>query len=474
MSETIRADLCVIGGGSGGLTVAAGAAQMGAKVVLVEKGRMGGDCLNTGCVPSKSLIAAADAANVMRSAGRFGIKSVEPQVDFAAVSRHIHDVIATIAPHDSVDRFEGLGVRVILGEAQFEKPDTVIADRQVIKARRFVIATGSRAAVPPIPGLDRVPYLTNETVFDLDHLPRRLVIVGGGPIGCELGQAYRRLGAEVTIVELEAILPKEDPDLADVVRRRLIMEGIDIREMARAGRVERTGDGITVLVDLPRGSETLSASHLLIATGRAANVEDLGLDKARVAFSPAGIAVDRRLRTTNKRIFAIGDVTGGLQFTHMAGYHGGVVVRNAVFKLPSKASTRAVPRVTFTDPELAHVGLTEHEARDSGHTVTVLKSSFESNDRARTERDSEGFIKVLVGRKGRILGASIIGHHAGELILPWVLAINEGLAIRAMASLIAPYPTLSEISKAAAGSYYTPSLFSEKTRRIVRLLQKLG
>jgi pyruvate/2-oxoglutarate dehydrogenase complex dihydrolipoamide dehydrogenase (E3) component len=337
-----------------------------------------------------------------------------------------------------------------------------------------VIATGSRAAVPPIPGLDATPYLTNETVFDLDRLPSRLVIVGGGPVGCELAQAYRRLGSTVTIIELDTILAKEDPDLADVVRRRLIKEGVGIREMARASRVERAGDGIAVYVDLPRGSESLAASHLLVATGRAPNVEGLGLDKAGVDYSPRGIAVDSRLRTTNKRIFAIGDVTGGLQFTHMAGYHGGIVVRNAVFKLPAKVSTRAAPRVTYTDPELAHVGLTEHEVREAGQKVTVLKSSFDANDRARTERDTEGFVKVLVGSKGRVLGASIVGHHAGELILPWVLAINEGLPIRAMASLIAPYPTLSEISKAAAGSYYTTSLFSNRTRRVVRLLQKLG
>ncbi len=473
MWETIRADLCVIGGGSGGLTVAAGAAQMGAAVVLVEKDRMGGDCLNTGCVPSKSLLAAAEAAEVIRSSGRFGIKPVKPEVDFSAVSRHVHDVIAEIAPHDSVERFEGLGVKVILGEAKFEKRDLLTASRQSIRARRYVIATGSRAAIPTIPGLDKTPYLTNETVFDLTRLPEKLIVIGGGPVGCELGQAFRRLGSEVVIIELGEILPKDDPELSDIVRRRLIREGIDIRENARAGRVERLNDGVVAYVEHGRGSEALSGSHLLIATGRAPNVEGLGLTEAGVDYTVEGITVDDRLRTSNKRIFAIGDVTGGMRFTHMAGYHGGIVVRNAVFKLPAKVSTRAIPWVTYTDPELAGVGMSEHEARETGRKVTILKSSFTANDRARTARDDEGHIKVVVGRKGRILGASIVGHHAGELILPWVLAINEGLPIRAMASVVAPYPTLSEISKAAAGSYYTPSLYSSGTRRVVRLLQKL-
>jgi pyruvate/2-oxoglutarate dehydrogenase complex dihydrolipoamide dehydrogenase (E3) component len=474
MGEAIRTDLCVIGGGSAGLTVAAGAAQMGAKVVLIEKGRMGGDCLNTGCIPSKSLLAAAGVAQAMRSSAAFGIRPVEPEVDFAAVSRHIRDVIASIAPHDSVERFEGLGVRVLLAEARFVKPDTLEADGKVIKARRFVIATGSRPAVPPIPGLAQVSYHTNETIFDLAERPARLVIIGGGPIGCELAQAFRRLGSAVTIVELDRILPKDDPELSDVVRRALIREGVEIRETAKASGFERSPDGITVHVGLAKGSESFAATHVLVATGRAAIVDNLGLDKAGVEFSPKGIKVDSRLRTTNKRIFAIGDVIGDLQFTHMAGYHGGIVVRNAVFKLPAKVSKRAVPWVTYTDPELAHVGLTERDARATGLTPTVLKSPFAANDRARTERQEEGFIKVLVGRRGRVLGASIVGRHAGELILPWVLAINEGLAIRAMAGLIAPYPTLSEISKAVAGSYYTPSLYSEKTRRIVRFLQKLG
>ncbi len=474
MNDTIRADICVIGGGSAGLTVAAGAAQMGAKVVLVEKDRMGGDCLNTGCIPSKALLAAADAAAVMRSAGRFGLGAVEPAVDFAAVSRHVHDVIAQIAPHDSVERFEGLGVRVIRAAARFEAPDTLIAGEHVIRAKRFVIATGSRPAIPPIPGLDSAPYLTNETIFDLSGKPSHLAVIGGGPVGCELAQAFRRLGSKVTLIEQETILPKDDPDLTDIVRQHLTKEGIRVREAARVTRVEAVNDGIALTVEQGGLSGEFLASHLLVATGRKPNMETLGLDKALIAASLRGIAVDQRLRTTNKRIFAIGDVTGGFQFTHMAGYEGGIVVRNAVFKLRAKAAPRAVPWVTYTDPELAHVGMTEQAARDAGVRFKVLSAGFASNDRARTERAEDGLIKVLVGARGRILGASIAGRHAGELILPWVLAINEKLPIRAMAGVIAPYPTLSEISKAVAGSYYTPALYSKRTRWLVWLLQKLG
>jgi pyruvate/2-oxoglutarate dehydrogenase complex dihydrolipoamide dehydrogenase (E3) component len=419
-------------------------------------------------------LAAADAAQAMRIAGRFGIGAGEPRIDFPSVSRHVRDVIAEIAPHDSVERFQGLGVHVIPGEARFETPGSVIVNHQTIKARRFVIATGSRAAIPPIPGLDEVPYLTNETVFELDSLPSHLAVIGGGPVGCELAQAFRRLGSTVTLIEQGSILPKDDPELSDVVRRNLVREGVGIREGARADRIEAADGKITIHIEQGGLKGHAVASHLLVATGRAPNIENLGLDRAQVETSPEGIVVNDYLRTSNKRIFAIGDVTGGLQFTHMAGYEGGIVVRNAVFKLRAKASVRAAPWVTYTDPELAHVGMTEQAARDAGAVIKVLKSSFSANDRARTDRADDGFIKVIAGRKGRILGASIVGRHAGELILPWVLAINEKLSIKAMAGLIAPYPTFSEISKAVAGSYYTPTLYSKRTRRLVRLLQNLG
>ena len=477
-TETIKADICVIGGGSGGLSVAAGAQQMGAEVVLIERAEMGGDCLNRGCVPSKAMLAAGHAAQAMREGGRFGVNGhYEPPIDFGKVHDHIHGVIGTIAPHDSVERFEGLGVRVIKASARFVGRDEVEADGIRIKARRFVIATGSSPAAPPVPGLDDVPYMTNETVFDQTSAPEHLIVIGGGPIGAEMAQAHRRLGARVTVLEAFSFMGKDDPEAVDVVRARFESEGIEIREGAKILRVERSGNGVAAVLesdDESAGEERVEGSHLLVAAGRRPNVQGLDLEAAGVDYSPKGIAVDARLRSSNKKIFAIGDVAGGLQFTHMAGYHAGIVIRNALFRLPAKVKTDAVPWVTFTDPELAQVGLTEAQARDAhGEAVKIVSWSFVENDRAQAERETDGFIKVVVGKGGRVLGTTIVGAGAGELILPWVLAVDRGLKIGAMASVIAPYPTRSEVSKRAAGQFYTPSLFSERTRKIVRFLQRL-
>ena len=474
MQELIKTDLCVIGAGSAGLSVAAGAAQMGAKVVLIEKGEMGGDCLNTGCVPSKALIAAAHAAHNVRTSRRFGINGHEPDVDFAGVHRHIHDIIARIEPNDSQERFEGFGVHVIRAAASFTGPRTVVAGNVRINARRFVIATGSRAAAPEIPGLMDVAYLTNESIFDLRDLPAHLAVIGGGPIGIELAQAFRRLGASITVIEKDEILPRDDRQAAAIIRHRLESEGVDLREHAKVLRVERHGNGLAVVLDGDDGIDPVAASHLLVAAGRRPNVEALNLDAAGVRYIARGIEVDARLRTSNKRIFAIGDVAGGYQFTHMAAYHAGIVIRNALFKIPAKVDYRAVPWVTYTDPELAHVGQSEEQARANGADGRVLTWDFEENDRAQAERETDGFIKVMVGGNGVVLGATIVGARAGELILPWVLAVSQGLKISAIASMIAPYPTLGEISKRAAGAYYTPALFSKRTRAIVRALQWLG
>ena len=474
MSKVIKADIAVIGAGSGGLSVAAGAAQMGARTVLVEKGKMGGDCLNYGCVPSKALIAAAQAANTVRHSGRFGVNGHEPEIDFAAVHDHVHGVIAAIAPHDSVERFEGLGVEVIQGAGRFTGPREIEVDGRRIRARRFVIATGSSAAVPPIPGLDDVPYLTNETIFDLTDRPEHLIVIGGGPIGAELAQAHRRLGAEATILEMARILGKDDPEVTEIVRQRLADEGVAMLEGVSISSVARDGNGVAVSIEQDGRERTVSGSHLLVAAGRRANVDGLNLDAAGIDYSPLGITVDARLRTTNKRVFAIGDVAGGYQFTHVAGYHAGIVIRNALFSLPAKANHDAVPWVTYTDPEIAHVGLTEAQAREThGDAIKVVRWSFAENDRAQAERETDGLVKAVVGPKGKILGASIAGLHAGELLQPWVLAISQGLKIGAMASIIAPYPTLGEVNKRAAGSYYTPTLFSDRTRKVVGLVQHL-
>jgi pyruvate/2-oxoglutarate dehydrogenase complex dihydrolipoamide dehydrogenase (E3) component len=474
MSGPLATDLCVIGGGSGGLAVAAGAVQMGARVVLIEKGKMGGDCLNYGCVPSKSLIAAGKAAQTIRTAGRFGVNGHDPAIDFPAVHAHVHGVIAAIAPHDSEERFAGLGVTVLRAAARFTGPREVEVAGQRVRARRFVIATGSSPAVPPVSGLAETPHLTNESIFDLTERPEHLIVLGGGPIGCELAQAHRRLGARVTLLELFRLLPKDDPAAVEIVRRRLLDEGIDVREQVQVTGVRRERNGIAVTITQADLEHAIVGSHLLVAAGRRVNVEGLGLEAAGVDYSPKGIAVDDRLRTSNRRIYAIGDVAGGYQFTHIAAYHAGIVIRNALFRLPAKVDTRAVPWVTYTEPELAQVGLTEAMASEQGVEVEVLTWPFAENDRAQTERKTDGFVKALLDRRGRIRGATIVGDRAGELIQPWVLAIAEGLRIGSLAQFIAPYPTLGEASKRAAGSYYTPKLFSARTRSIVRLLQRLG
>ncbi|MEE2980664.1 MAG: FAD-dependent oxidoreductase [Pseudomonadota bacterium] len=471
----IKVDICVIGAGSGGLSVAAGASQMGARVALVERGAMGGDCLNYGCVPSKSLLAAAHAAQGIRDSGRFGVNGSEPAIDFAAVHDHVQGVIAGIAPLDSVERYEGLGVTVIQAAARFTAPDRVAAGGDTIRARRFVVATGSRPMVPPIPGIESAPYLTNETIFDRTEVPEHLVVIGGGPIGVELAQAHRRLGARVTVVEMFSLLNNDDPELVDVVRNRLRAEGVNIHEGVAVARLEPRDNGITVTVSYDGAERAIDGSHLLVAAGRAPNVDDLGLDAAGIDFSPKGIVVDRRLRTSNRRVFAIGDVAAGApMLTHVAGYHAGIVIRNALFRLPATVDYGALPWVTFSDPELAQVGLTEARATEAGHKIQVLRWPFAENDRARAEAAAAGLVKVVTSARGRILGAGMVGAGAGELIQSWELAIREKLKIGAMAQLMAAYPTRGEVSKRAAGSAFMAKLTSEGTRGLVRFLAHFG
>jgi pyruvate/2-oxoglutarate dehydrogenase complex dihydrolipoamide dehydrogenase (E3) component len=472
MAELIKADLCIIGAGSGGLSVAAGAAQLGQKVVLIERHKMGGDCLNYGCVPSKSLIAAASHAQAIRRAHEFGVDAGEPKTDFARVMKHVHDVIAAIEPNDSVERFEKLGVRVVKASARFVGPHEVEAGDLRISARYFIIATGSSPLKPPIPGLEQTPYFTNETLFDNTVLPEHLIIIGGGPIGIELAQAHRRLGSRVSVLEAKQILPKDDSDAVAIVRDALTKDGVVVREGASVTAVAKTEGGVSVTIARNGQSEVVTGSHLLLAAGRTPNVDGLNLEAAGVKYSRKGIEVDAGLRTANSRVYAIGDVAGGLQFTHVAGYHAGIIIRRLLFKVPAKADA-ATPWCTYTDPELAHVGLTEASAREKGLKVSIARWPLHDNDRAQAERELQGLAKVVVVN-GRVVGATIVAPHAGDLILPWVMAVGQKMKLSAMAGLVAPYPTLGEISKRAAGSYFTPTLFSGRTRGLIKILSWFG
>ena len=475
--EHIHTDICVIGGGSGGLSVASGAAQMGARVVLFEADQMGGDCLNSGCVPSKALLAAAKAAHFTTGNPDMGISGAPANVDFAAVKAHVAAVIAGIAPHDSLERFSGLGVRVIEEHARFAGPRVVRSASYEVTAKFIVIATGSKAAIPPIPGLDSVPFHTNETIFADTDKPSHLAIIGGGPIGIEMAQAHRRLGCAVTVIEAAHILGRDDPELAGLVTARLATEGIRLIEEIGVREVSKnadTGDGAdAITITLANGTD-ITASHLLVATGRTPSGGDLDLEAAGIRTERGAIVTDRRLRTSCKRVFAIGDVTGRAPFTHMAGYHAGIVIRNMLFRLPAKIDDRLTPWVTYTDPELAHVGMAEGAASAAygAANIRVERVPLTGNDRARAEGRTEGMVKVITHRDGQILGAGIVAPAAGEMIMAWSLAIARRQKIAAMASTIAPYPTYGDASKRTAGSFYTEKLFSPRMRRIVRFLLK--
>ena len=470
MSTRLKTDILIIGGGSGGLSLAYGASQMGADVTLLEGHLMGGDCLNFGCVPSKALIAAGKHAHAMSSGAAFGVTPVVPKVDYAAAKHHVRSVIDTIAPVDSQERYQGVGVRVIREYGKFISPTEVQAGDTIITARRIVVATGSGPFVPPIPGIDDVPYFTNETIFDLQDQPEHLIVIGGGPIGLEMAQAHRRLGCKVTVVEGAKAMGKDDPEMADVVLDNLRSEGVEIIEQAQAEKISSANGYITV--HTPEGDFT--GSHLLVAVGRKVNIDKLNLTAAGVEYDRTGIKVNASLKSTNRRVYAAGDVAGGLQFTHMAGYHAGVLVRSLVLGLPAKASTHHIPWATYTDPELAQVGQTEAQAREvHGDKLTVVRFPYHENDRAIAEGKTKGLIKVIVV-KGRPVGASIAGAHAGELIGMWAMAIANGLKMSAIANTVLPYPTIAEINKRAAGQYFSPKLFdSTVVKRVVRFVQRV-
>ena len=446
---------------------------MGASVVLLEADKMGGDCLHYGCVPSKALIASGHRAASMRAAKEVGIENHTPTINVASVLGHLKGVIKTIEPHDSAERFESLGVNVIQERGTFLNPQTVQAGDQLIKARKFIIAAGSQANIPPIEGLEDTPFLTNATLFSITELPKHLIILGGGPIGCEMAQAFRRLGSEVTLLQRSHILHKEDPDLVAPIIEQLKKEGVTLLENTQIQKAELINGATQVTFTQEGPTKTVTGSHLLVSAGQKPHTQGLNLDAGGITHTAQGITVDARLRTSNKRVYAIGDVIGGPQFTHAASYHAGIVLRNALFKLPAKVSYAALPRVTYTDPELAQVGLTGPEATAQNLKFETLTSSFERNDRALCEGRSEGFIKILVTPKGKILGAGIVGNHAGELISPWTLAIQEGLGVKSLAQSIVPYPTLSEINKRAASEYFIPKLTSASLKGIVSVLKRL-
>jgi pyruvate/2-oxoglutarate dehydrogenase complex dihydrolipoamide dehydrogenase (E3) component len=466
----ISCDILVIGAGSGGLSVAAGASQMGANVVLLEGHEMGGDCLNYGCVPSKALIASGAVAQTMAFPGPLGIAPASPQIDYAAAKAHVHEVISEIAPVDSQERFEGFGVRVIREYGRFLSDREVAAGEFRITARRIVIATGSSPIVPPIPGLDAVPYLTNETLWALTERPAHLLIIGGGPIGLEMAQAHRRLGSEVTVIEGAKALGRDDPEAAAQVLAALRGEGVEIAEGEAVARVSQQGADITLTTE---SGKTFTGSHLLVAVGRRANTERLDLSKAGIETTRTGIKTDAHLKTTNRRVYAIGDVAGGMMFTHLAGYHAGLIVRSAVLGLPAKARTDHIPRATYTQPELAQIGLTEAEAREAhGDALTVSRADMAHNDRLIAGRKAKGFVKLMVV-KGKPVGVTIVGPQAGELISIWALVMANGLKLSAVSNAVLPYPTIAEVNKRAAGAYFSPKLFeSDLVKRVVRFVQR--
>lgn len=469
-------DICVIGGGSAGLVVAAGGASLGAKVALVEKHKMGGDCLHYGCVPSKTLLQSAKVAHLIRHADAFALPAHAPQVDMAAVMERVASVIKAIEPHDSPARFRGLGVDVILGAGRFLDPHTFAVNDRRVTARRFVIATGSRAAVPPIEGIAQTPYLTNEQLFDLREPVPSLIVTGGGPIGIEMAQAFARLGSRVQVIQRgDRILPKEDPDLAAVVAAQLREEGVELLTNHDTVRVAGGAGDIRMTLKDGQGEEKqLTGSHLLIAAGRRPNIENLGLEAAGVATDKRGVVTDDRLRTSQKHIYAAGDVVGGLQFTHMAEHHAGVVLRNAIFHLPAKVERKVIPWATFSDPELARVGLSETEAKQQGIRHQVFSFPFQDLDRGRTDGATTGCAKIITSPRGKLLGAAIVGPHAGELIHEYVLALAKGMKAADLSAVIHIYPTLAQINRRVADARMKQGLTPTAKKWIKRILRLRG
>ncbi|UCE57127.1 MAG: FAD-dependent oxidoreductase [Desulfobacterales bacterium] len=462
-------DIGIIGGGAGGLTVASGAAQLGAKTLLIEKEKeLGGDCLHFGCVPSKTLIKTAHVYHQMKHSHKFGLPTmVLPPVDFREVSKRIRSVINIIQKHDSEERFCNLGAKVEFGHPAFTDEHSVRLNGSTFSAKTWVLATGSSPTAPPIKGLDKTPYITNREIFYLDHLPKSMILLGGGPIGSEMSQAFCRLGTKVSVVDMAPqILIREDDDMSSILREELSSEGVEFHLNSTIEEVNDLGSAKEVKIKSKDGKVTsLKAETILVALGRGANVQDLGLEDIGVQFDRRGIKVDNRLRTNHKHIYAAGDVNGGYQFTHAAGYEGGIVVSNAIFHLPRRVDYTFLPWCTYTDPPLGSIGMNEKRAKQAGINYQVWTEDFKDNDRSLAEGEHVGKIKMILDKKEKPIGVQILGPHAGDLLSEWVAILNGKVKLSTLAAAVHPYPTIGEINKKVAGTYFSPKIFSEKIQK---------
>jgi pyruvate/2-oxoglutarate dehydrogenase complex dihydrolipoamide dehydrogenase (E3) component len=470
-------DIGVIGGGAGGLTVTAGAAQLGAKTLLVEKeNELGGDCLHFGCVPSKTLIKSAHVYHLIKNSRKFGLPSMDlPPVDFREISKRIRSVIATIQHHDSKERFCKLGARVEFGQPTFADEHSIRLNGNTFSAKTWVIATGSSPVAPPIKGLDQTPHITNKEIFYLDRLPESMIVLGGGPIGSEMSQAFCRLGTRVSVVDMAPqILVNEDPDMADLVRDVLSSEGVEFYLNSAIEEVNDLGSEKEVKIKTKEGNVlSLKAETVLLSLGRGPNTNGLGLDDIGVDYDHRGIKVDHRLRTNHKHIYAAGDINGGFQFTHAAGYEGGIVLSNAIFHLPRKVDYTFMPWCTYTDPPLGSIGMNEKSAKAAGINYTVWTEEFKDNDRSLAEGESIGRIKMILNEKEKPIGVQILGPHAGDLLAEWVAVLNGKVKLSTLAAAVHPYPTIGEINKKVAGTFFSPKIFSKKVQKGLKFFFQL-
>lgn len=466
-------DVIIVGGGAGGLTAAVGCAQLGMKTALIDKERLGGDCLHYGCVPSKTLLKSATVYHQSREAARFGLPELKmPAVDMGQINSRIAAVVAEIAKHDSPERFEKLGAEVFLGHAEFISPHEILFnDDQTLSAPKIILATGSSPGAIPVPGLEEAGYITNLDAFSLARLPKRIITIGAGPIGLELSQAYRRLGAAVTVIDVAPqVLPREDADMADIVRQRLERDGIELRLGASIARVEKHGSTKRVVLTTETGEVSVEAEEILLAVGRKGNTEGLGLEKAGVTVEKSFVPVNSKLETSQKHILAVGDCNGKFLFTHVAGTEGSVAVRRIALHAGGSMNYQRVPWCTFTDPELASVGYNEMRAEEAGIYYKVVTESYAGNDRAQAEGETEGQIKMLLDSKDRIIGTQIVGYHAGDMITPALFAVGLKWKAKVLLGPIYPYPTFGELHRRTISSYMGPRLFNDRIRGILRFL----